>query len=50
MSFKPHLWNDLRKYLLPAVIQRVGYIPIPRAEYSDDKVSLSIFLCGLVRS
>jgi hypothetical protein len=33
LTFKPKLWNDLKNHLLPAVIQRVGYVPIPRAEY-----------------
>ncbi|OCF37895.1 hypothetical protein I316_00119 [Kwoniella heveanensis BCC8398] len=41
-QFKPKLWNDVRNILLPTFIRQVGYIPIPRAEYSDDKIDLVI--------
>lgn len=42
LTFKPHLWNDIRNVILPTVIQQVGYVPIPRAEYSDDKIDLVV--------
>ena len=42
LTFKNELWNDIRVHFLPAVISRVGYIPIPRAEYSDDKIDLAV--------
>ncbi|WVQ99967.1 hypothetical protein IAU59_007110 [Kwoniella sp. CBS 9459] len=41
-QFKPKLWNDVRNILLPTFIRQVGYIPIPRAEYSDDKIDLAV--------
>jgi len=42
LSFKPQLWNDIRRYFLPEIISRVGYVPIPRAEYEDDKIAVVI--------
>lgn len=42
LKFKPELWNDVRKIILPSVIDRVGYIPIPRVEYTDDNLDLVI--------
>lgn len=42
MQFKPELWNDIRKVILPSAIDRVGYIPIPRVEYTDDQLDLVI--------
>lgn len=42
LTFKPHLWNDLRLHFLPAVIRQIGYVPIPRAEYEDDKIAVVI--------
>ena len=40
LKFKPELWRDIRKVILPAVIDKVGYIPIPRVEYTDDSLDL----------
>ena len=42
LKFKPHLWADIRRVILPTVISRVGYIPIPRIEYTDDSLDLVI--------
>jgi hypothetical protein len=42
LKFKPHLWDDIRKVILPTVISQVGYIPIPRIEYTDDALDLVI--------
>ncbi|WRT68357.1 uncharacterized protein IL334_005333 [Kwoniella shivajii] len=42
LTFKPKLWNDVRSVLLPTFISQIGYVPIPRAEYSDDKIDLVI--------
>ena len=42
LKFKPHLWDDIRKVILPSVISQVGYIPIPRIEYTDDALDLVI--------
>ena len=40
LKFKPELWYDIRKTILPAVIDKVGYVPIPRVEYTDDTLDL----------
>lgn len=42
LEFKPHLWNDIREEILPSLIQQVGYIPLPRIEYTDKQVDLVI--------
>lgn len=40
LKFKPELWTDIRKTILPSLIDNVGYIPIPRIEYTDDSLDL----------
>jgi hypothetical protein len=40
LSFKPELWDDVRSIILPGLIQRIGLVPIPRIEYSDDSLDL----------
>jgi hypothetical protein len=42
LKFKPALWDDIRRVILPTLIDRVGYIPIPRIEYTDDSYDLVI--------
>lgn len=42
LALKPHLWNDIRHQILPAIVRHVGYFPIPRAEYTDEKIDLVI--------
>lgn len=42
LTFKPQLWGDIRSVILPAVIEKVGYIPIPRIEYTDNTLDLVI--------
>jgi len=42
LKFKPALWNDIRKVILPTLIDRVGHIPIPRIEYTDDSLDLVV--------
>lgn len=41
-TFKPHLWDDIRDPILPQLLKHVGFIPIPRIEYSDPMVDLVI--------
>ncbi|KAI7904249.1 uncharacterized protein BX663DRAFT_432187, partial [Cokeromyces recurvatus] len=41
-AFKPHLFNDMRMTLLPAFIDEIKYIPIPRIEYSDAQYDIAI--------
>ncbi|GAA6030366.1 hypothetical protein JCM8097_009074 [Rhodosporidiobolus ruineniae] len=42
LKYKPHLWEDIRRVILPGLFQQLGYIPIPRAEYSSNEVDLVI--------
>jgi hypothetical protein len=42
LKFKPELWSDIKSVILPAVVDNVGYIPIPRIEYTDDALDLVI--------
>ncbi|KAI1204366.1 uncharacterized protein F4807DRAFT_447424 [Annulohypoxylon truncatum] len=36
--FKPHLVKDLTDIIIPAIFEKVAYIPIPRIEYSDSEI------------
>ncbi|KAI0940432.1 hypothetical protein AcW1_003630 [Taiwanofungus camphoratus] len=40
LKFKPELWMDIRRVILPSLMDHVGYIPIPRIEYTDDSLDL----------
>lgn len=40
LEYKPHLWKDIRSVILPEIFTSLGYIPIPRAEYTSDDVDL----------
>lgn len=40
MAFKPHLFDDFRYVVMPALMESFQFIPIPRIEYSDLKVDL----------
>jgi len=42
LKFKSHLWDDIRRVILPTVIGQVGCVPIPRIEYTDDALDLVI--------
>ncbi|CDO71185.1 hypothetical protein BN946_scf184845.g55 [Trametes cinnabarina] len=42
LKFKPQLWLDVRKVILPSIIDQIGYVPIPRIEYTDDTLDLVI--------
>jgi hypothetical protein len=35
--FKPHLVKDLTEVIIPAIMENVAYIPIPRIEFSDSQ-------------
>ncbi|KAK4169433.1 hypothetical protein QBC43DRAFT_62112 [Cladorrhinum sp. PSN259] len=41
-TFKPHLIKDLTEVILPAMFEKVAYIPVPRIEYSDPQVDVVI--------
>ncbi|GAA5978322.1 hypothetical protein JCM10908_004313 [Rhodotorula pacifica] len=42
ITWKPELWTDIRKVILPTLFQQIGYVPIPRAEYSSRDVDLVV--------
>ncbi|THU95239.1 hypothetical protein K435DRAFT_779121 [Dendrothele bispora CBS 962.96] len=42
LVFKAELWNDVRDVIVPMLVDRVGYIPIPRIEYTDDALDLVV--------
>ncbi|EIN05339.1 hypothetical protein PUNSTDRAFT_106990 [Punctularia strigosozonata HHB-11173 SS5] len=42
LKFKPHLWRDIRTVIAPALVDQVGYIPIPRVEYTDAQFDMII--------
>jgi len=42
LKFKSELWGDIRRVILPTLIDKVGYIPIPRIEYTDDSLDLVV--------
>ncbi|KAF8326038.1 uncharacterized protein EI90DRAFT_2930862 [Cantharellus anzutake] len=42
LTFKPALWEDIRKVIVPQLAQHVGYVPIPRIEYTDNQLDLVI--------
>jgi len=41
-QFKPHLVRDLAEVIIPAVFEKVAYIPVPRIEYSDPQIDAVI--------
>ncbi|QRV89055.1 hypothetical protein RhiJN_17073 [Ceratobasidium sp. AG-Ba] len=42
LTFKPQLWSDIRRVILPTLVDQIGYIPIPRIEYTDNQMDLVI--------
>ncbi|KAF8553177.1 hypothetical protein OG21DRAFT_1477443 [Imleria badia] len=40
LKFKSGLWSDIRSVILPTLVDKVEYLPIPRIEYSDDALDL----------
>ena len=40
LTFKPELWADVRQKIIPGFIDQVGYVPIPRIEYTDEQLDL----------
>ncbi|KAG1723281.1 hypothetical protein EDB19DRAFT_1645363 [Suillus lakei] len=42
LKFKPDLWSDIRNVILPTMVKQVGYLPIPRVEYTDDALDLVV--------
>ncbi|KAF8508553.1 hypothetical protein JB92DRAFT_2792778 [Gautieria morchelliformis] len=42
LTWKPALWKDIRSVIVPQLVDKVGYIPIPRVEYTDDDLDLVV--------
>ncbi|KAF9076912.1 hypothetical protein BDP27DRAFT_1414047 [Rhodocollybia butyracea] len=42
LAFKSELWEDVRNVIMPGLIDKVGLIPIPRIEYTDDSLDLVV--------
>ncbi|KAJ7444705.1 hypothetical protein FB451DRAFT_1056175, partial [Mycena latifolia] len=42
LQFKKILWEDVHVVILPALIEHVGYVPIPHVEYTDAALDLVI--------
>ena len=42
LTFKPNLWADVRRKMIPGFIEELGYVPIPRIEYTDEQLDLVI--------
>jgi hypothetical protein len=42
LKFKTDLWKDIRQVIIPTLIEKVGYVPIPRIEYSDESLDLVV--------
>lgn len=42
LKLKTHLWEDITSVILPGLLKHIGYIPIPRIEYTDSQLDLVI--------
>lgn len=42
LTLKTHLWEDITSVILPSLLKHIGYIPIPRIEYTDQQLDLVI--------
>jgi len=41
-KFKPHLVKDLTNVIIPAFLEHLHYVPLPRMEYSDKMIDLIV--------
>jgi hypothetical protein len=41
-TFKREMWGDIRRVIVPTLVERVGYVPIPRIEYTDENLDLVV--------
>ncbi|KAJ1337236.1 DUF5923 family protein [Microdochium nivale] len=37
-TYKPHLVKDLTEVIVPAILENIAYVPIPRIEFSDHQI------------
>lgn len=42
LKLKTQLWEDITTVILPGLLKHIGYIPIPRIEYTDSQLDLVI--------
>jgi hypothetical protein len=42
LTYKPELWQDVRGVILPELLHSIGYVPLPRIEYTDNAIDLVI--------
>ncbi|KAJ7158718.1 hypothetical protein C8R46DRAFT_1224650 [Mycena filopes] len=42
LQFKKKLWEDVRNVILPTLVDTIGFIPIPRIEYTDDSFEVIV--------
>lgn len=42
LKLKTQLWEDITSVILPGLLRHIGYIPIPRIEYTDSQLDLVI--------
>ncbi|MBW0513033.1 hypothetical protein O181_052748 [Austropuccinia psidii MF-1] len=42
LTLKSDLWEDITSVILPDLLKHIGYIPIPRIEYTDAQLDLVI--------
>ncbi|EFP80265.1 uncharacterized protein PGTG_06221 [Puccinia graminis f. sp. tritici CRL 75-36-700-3] len=42
LKLKTQLWEDITTVILPGLLRHIGYIPIPRIEYTDSQLDLVI--------
>lgn len=42
LTWKSGLWRDIRTVILPEILEQVGYVPIPRIEYTDNAIDLVV--------
>ncbi|KAI9609829.1 hypothetical protein KEM48_002695 [Puccinia striiformis f. sp. tritici PST-130] len=42
LTLKAQLWEDITTVILPGLLKHIGYIPIPRIEYTDNQLDLVI--------
>lgn len=40
LKFEPELWQDIRHTISPSLVDALGYMPIPRVEYTDNRLDL----------
>jgi hypothetical protein len=42
IAWKPHLLKDVTSVILPEILEKLYYVPIPRMEYSDPQFDIIV--------